>query len=204
MLISLTAFFTGGVMALESYNTLLKFSLTNSVPTIVAFSIVTELGPVLSALMLNARSGSSITAEISSMIVTEQIDAMRTMNVDPVKYVVFPRFLSCFLGLPILVILGNIVGVFSGYFVSVYFLDIGRDVYISNTMMYLGVKELMMSFCKSVVFGFIVGISSCFFGMHSERAARGIGNATVQSVVFTSMLILISNYFITGAFLWWI
>ncbi len=198
--VAMTAIFSGAVLALQSYTGFSRFSAEGSVATVVVLSITRELGPVLAGLMVAGRVGASIAAEIGTMKVTEQIDALFTLSTDPIKYLVVPRVVAALLTMPCLVLIGDIIGVMGGYLVSVYKLDFNSTSYIKNTVEYLEIIDVVSGLVKAAVFGFIIAIMSCYHGYYSDKGAKGVGSATTDAVVSSSILILLSNYLITELF----
>lgn len=198
--VGLTAIFTGGALALQIYAGGARFNAEAVVPQIVAIGIVRELGPVLVGLMVAARVTSSIAAEIATMRVTEQIDALTTLSTDPIKYLVTPRVIAGLVVVPVLVGVGDIIGIMGGYLVSVHTLGFNATTYLSNTMNFLSSLDVISSLTKGAVFGFIATLMGCYFGMRSARGAQGVGQATRVSVVAASILILAANFVLTGVF----
>jgi phospholipid/cholesterol/gamma-HCH transport system permease protein len=198
--VGLTAIFTGAVLALQSYSGFSRFSAESAIATVVVLSITRELGPVLASLMVAGRVGASIAAEIATMRVSEQIDALKILSTNPIKYLVIPRMLALVFMLPVLVLLSDIIGVMGGYLVSVYSLDFNATIYLQNTSKYLKSWDVIQGLIKSSVFGFIIAIISSYFGYNSEKGAQGVGSATTSSVVLSSILILLSNYLLTQLF----
>jgi phospholipid/cholesterol/gamma-HCH transport system permease protein len=198
--VGLTALFTGGALALQIYSGGSRFNAETVVPSIVAIGIVRELGPVLAGLMVAGRVASSIAAEIGTMRVTEQIDALTTLSTNPRKYLVVPRVLAATLALPALVAVGNVIGIMGGYLVGTGRLGFNPATYIRNTLDYLEPEDITTSLTKAAVFGFILALMGCYHGYHSGRGAQGVGQATTNAVVSASILILASNYFLTEAF----
>ena len=198
--VAMTAFFSGAVLALQSYTSFSRFSAEGSVATVVVLAITRELGPVLAGLMVAGRVGASIAAEIATMRVTEQIDALFTLSTDPIKYLVAPRVLAAVITLPCLVLIGDIIGVMGGYLVSTYKLGFNSTSYIISTMEHLRSIDVISGLVKAAVFGFIISIMSCYHGYYSDKGARGVGSATTAAVVSSSIIILISNYLITEIF----
>ncbi|MBL4807338.1 MAG: ABC transporter permease [Rhodobacteraceae bacterium] len=195
--VGLTTLFTGGALALQIYAGGARFNAESVVPSIVAIGMVRELGPVLAGLMVAGRVGASIAAEIGTMRVTEQIDALTTLSTNPIKYLVVPRVLAATLAMPVLVLIGNIIGVMGGYLVGVYRLDFNSAAYISNTVDFLEIGDVTSGLIKAAVFGFIVAVMGCYHGFNSGRGAQGVGQATTNAVVSASILILASNYLLT-------
>lgn len=198
--IGLTAIFTGAVLALQSYSGFSRFSAESSIPIVVVLSITRELGPVLAGLMVAGRIGAAYAAEIGTMRVTEQIDALTTLSTDPYKYLVFPRLLAGILMLPFLVMVCDIIGVMGGYLVSVHELNFNPSGYLKNTLSYLEVKDVVSGLVKASAFGFIITLMGCYHGFHSRGGAQGVGAATTQAVVSASILILLTNYILTSVF----
>ncbi len=198
--VGLTALFTGGALALQIYAGGSRFSAEAVVPQIVAIGMVRELGPVLVGLMIAARVTSSIAAELATMKVTEQIDALRTLSTNPMQYLTVPRVLAATLVMPCLVAVGDAIGIFGGYLVSTIRLDFNPTSYIQNTVTFLETRDILSSLAKGAVFGAIAALVGCYFGLRSDRGAMGVGKATKGAVVAASVLILAANFFLTEAF----
>ena len=198
--VGLTAFFTGGALALQIYAGGARFSAEAVVPSIVAIGMARELGPVLGGLMVAARVASSIAAELGTMKVTEQIDALVTLSTNPMKYLTLPRVLAATLAVPLLVGVGDAIGIMGGYVVGVTRLDFNPAAYLKNTVDFLQLWDILSGMVKGAVFGFIVAIMGCYFGMNSGRGAQGVGRATKSAVVSASVLILAANYILTELF----
>lgn len=198
--IGLTAIFTGAVLALQSYSGFSRFSAESAISTVVVLSITRELGPVLAGLMVAGRIGAAFAAEIGTMRVTEQIDALTTLRTDPFKYLIFPRLFAGFLMLPCLVLIADIIGVFGGYVVSTQKLGFAPIPYILSTWEFLETRDVVSGLVKASVFGFIISLMGCYHGYHSRGGAQGVGAATTNAVVSASILILLLNYFITELF----
>ncbi|MAF98260.1 MAG: ABC transporter permease [Micavibrio sp.] len=198
--VGMTALFTGMVLALQSYTGFTRFNAEGAVASVVVLSVTRELAPVLAGLMVAGRVGASIAAEIGTMRVTEQIDALTTLSVNPYKYLIAPRVLAGAITLPILVLIGDIIGVYGGYIVSVYKLGFNPNNYISQTWDILESMDVISGLVKAGAFGFIVSIMGCYHGYNSGRGAQGVGNATTNAVVSASILILIFNYLLTQVF----
>jgi phospholipid/cholesterol/gamma-HCH transport system permease protein len=198
--VGLTALFTGMVLALQSYTGFARFQAEGSVATVVVLSISRELGPVLAGLMVAGRIGASMAAEIGTMRVTEQIDALSTLSTNPIKYLVVPRLIAGLTMLPLLVLVADIIGVFGGFLVAVYRLNFNPALYLANTWEFLQVVDVVSGLVKAAVFGFFVALMGCYHGYHSRGGAEGVGTATTNAVVSASILILLSNYLITGLF----
>ncbi len=198
--VGMTAIFTGMVLALQSYSGFARFNAESAVATVVVLSITRELGPVLAGLMVAGRIGASIAAEIGTMRVTEQVDALTTLSTNPVKYLVAPRLIAGTLMLPCLVLIADIIGVFGGYLISVFKLDFNATNYLQLTWEFLKPMDVISGLVKAAVFGFIVTLMGCYHGYNSRGGAQGVGRATTNAVVSASMLILAANYVLTSIF----
>ena len=198
--VGLTAFFTGGALALQIYAGGARFNAESVVPSIVAIGMARELGPVLGGLMVAARVSSSIAAEIGTMKVTEQIDALVTLSTNPMKYLTLPRVLAATLAVPILVAVGDAIGIMGGFIVGTERLGFNAAAYLKNTVDLLTIADITSGMIKGAVFGFIVALMGCYFGMNSGRGAQGVGRATKSAVVTSSVMILAANYILTEAF----
>jgi len=162
--------------------------------------MVRELGPVLGGLMVAARVASSVAAEIGTMKVTEQIDALVTLSTDPMRYLTAPRVLAATLTVPVLVAVGDIIGIFGGYLVGTGKLGFNASTYLQNTVTYLEFWDVGSGLVKGAVFGFLIALTGCYYGMNSGRGAQGVGRATKSAVVAASVLILAANYVLTEVF----
>jgi phospholipid/cholesterol/gamma-HCH transport system permease protein len=198
--VGMTTLFTGMVLALQSYTGFTRFNAESAIAGVVVLSVTRELAPVLAGLMVAGRVGASIAAEIGTMRVTEQIDALSTLSVNPFKYLVAPRLLAGTLMLPCLVLIGDIIGVFGGYMVSIYSLGFSPGSYLSQTWDVLEKMDVISGLIKAAVFGLIVTMMGCYHGYNSGRGAQGVGSATTNAVVSASILILIFNYLLTQIF----
>jgi len=198
--VGLTALFTGGALALQIYSGGARFSAEAVVPSIVAIGMARELGPVLGGLMVAARVASSIAAEIGTMKVTEQIDALVTLSTNPLKYLAAPRVLAATLAMPVLVAVGDSIGIAGGWLVGVNRLGFNSATYLKNTVDFLEAWDVGSGLFKGAAFGFIVAILGCYHGMNSGRGAQGVGRATKAAVVGASVLILAANYILTEVF----
>ena len=198
--VGMTALFTGGALALQSYSGFSRFAAEGSIPIVVVLAITRELGPVMAGLMVAGRIGASYAAEIGTMRVTEQIDALTTLSTDPQKYLVFPRLLAGLCMVPFLVLVGDILGVFGGYLVSIHALGFNPASYIKNTWQFLEKRDVISGLVKAGAFGFIVTLMGCYHGFHSKGGAQGVGAATTAAVVSSSVLILLANYCLTSVF----
>ncbi len=198
--VGMTALFTGMVLALQSYTGFSRFNAESAVAGVVVLSMTRELAPVLAGLMVAGRIGASIAAEIATMRVTEQIDALTTLSVNPYKYLIAPRVIAGTLMLPILVFIGDIIGVFGGYIVGIYNLGFSPGRYLNQTWEMVEMIDVTSGLMKAGVFGLIVSMMGCYHGFHSQRGAQGVGAATTNAVVSSSILILIFNYILTQVF----
>ena len=198
--VGMTALFTGMVLALQSYTGFTRFNAEGAIAGVVVLSVTRELAPVLAGLMVAGRVGASIAAEIGTMRVTEQIDALTTLSVNPFKYLIAPRLIAGTLMLPLLVFIGDIIGVFGGYVVSIYSLGFSSGSYLSQTWDVLETMDVVSGLVKAGVFGFIVAMLGCYHGFNSQRGAQGVGAATTNAVVSSSIMILIFNYMLTQIF----
>ena len=195
--ILLTAMFTGMVLALQTFSTLKRVHAEGYVGTLVALSMVRELGAVLAALVIAGRSGSAMAAELGTMRVTEQIDALEVLATDPVHYLVVPRVWATTLTLPLLVAMGDAVGIIGGYLVSVVLLGANPVSYIDNTFRFMDLSDLTSGLVKAAVFGLLLALIGCQQGLYTRGGAEGVGRATTRAVVLASMAILISDFFLT-------
>ena len=196
--VGLTAIFTGAALALQIYSGGSRFNATEVVPQIVAIGMVRELGPVLVGLMIAARVTSSIAAELATMKVTEQIDALITLSTNPIKYLVMPRVLAGILTGPILVLVADSLGIFGGFLVSTQSLGFNANSYIQSTVNFLTFADIFSSLLKGATFGFLATLMGCYFGLNSGHGAQGVGTATKSSVQATAVLILTINFLLTA------
>jgi phospholipid/cholesterol/gamma-HCH transport system permease protein len=198
--VGLTALFTGMVLALQSYTGFARFQAEGAVATVVVLSMTRELGPVIAGLMVAGRIGASMAAEIGTMRVTEQIDALVTLSTNPFKYLVVPRIVAAVAMLPLLVLVADIIGVLGGYLVAVYKLNFNMSAYLKQTVDYLQVMDVVSGLVKASVFGFLIAMLGCFHGYNSGGGAQGVGRATTNSVVSSSIMILVLDYMLTELF----
>jgi len=196
---AITLFFTGMVMAFQLGRVMDSLMSGSSIfiGSGVTISMFRELCPVLTGLLLAGRVGSSIAAEIGTMKVTEQIDALRTLSAEPIQYLSVPRFIACLVMTPVLTMITDIVGVLGGAFIAFFSLDITVDKYVDNILQYTGLSDLITGLVKSIFFGIEIAIISCYQGFNTVGGAEGVGKSTIQAVVKSSMAILISDYFLT-------
>jgi len=198
LVIALIAIFTGAVLAVQGEYTLSKFGATAFTGSAVALSLIRELGPVLTALMIIGRAGSAITAEIGIMRITEQIDALRSMAVDPIKYLMVPRFLAGLIAMPLLTAMFIVIGIAGGYVVGVGLLGLSAGTFMSQIIASVAMTDIWSGIVKSIVFGFIFGWVSCYKGYNCGFGAVGVNRATTQSVVTASVAVLVTDYFLTS------
>ncbi len=196
--VGLTAFFTGGVLALQIYIGGSRFNAESLVSTIVALGITRELGPVMAGLMVAGRVSAAIAAELGTMRVTEQIDALVTLSTNPFKYLVVPRVVAAFLTLPILVLIADIIGIMGGFIVGTSSLGFNASVYVRKTVDFIQFDDVFSGLVKAAAFGFIIAFMGCYHGFNSRGGAQGVGRATTNAVVGASVLILAANYILTS------
>jgi phospholipid/cholesterol/gamma-HCH transport system permease protein len=193
----LTTLFTGMVMALQTFTVLRRFNAENFVGSLVGLSMVRELSAVLSGLIVAGRAGSAMGAELGTMLVTEQIDALEVMATDPVHYLVVPRVWATTLMLPLLVAMGNAVGIFGGYVVAVILMGANPVAYVDNTFQFMDLNDLVSGLIKAAAFGFLLAVIGCQQGFYTTGGAEGVGRSTTAAVVVASIAILISDFFLT-------
>jgi len=198
--VGMTALFTGMVLALQSYTGFVRFNAESAIAAVVVLSITRELAPVLAGLMVAGRVGAAIAAEIGTMRVTEQIDAMTTLSVNPFKYLIAPRVIAGTLMLPILVLIGDIIGVLGGYVVSIYTLGFAPGSYLTQSWNILEPMDVISGLINAAALGLIVTMMGCYHGYNSGRGAQGVGAATTYAVVSASILILLFNFILTQIF----
>lgn len=198
--VALTTVFAGMVIALQSYTGFSKYGAEGMVASVVLIAVTRELAPVLSGLMVAGRIGAAMAAEIGTMRVTEQIDALSSLSTNPFKYLVAPRIIAGVLVMPILVMIGDIIGIFGGYVIGVYKLGFNPANYINATLQELTMDDINCGIAKAAVFGFIITLMGCYNGYRSRGGAQGVGEATTNAVVSSSIIILIFNYIITELF----
>ena len=194
----LTALFTGMVLALQSYIGFHRFGAESMVATIVSLSMLRELGPVLVGLMVAGRVGAEFAAELGTMRVSQQIDALWTLSTDPFRFLVTPRVVAAMLMLPLLVATADLVGMGGGYMISVGFLHQNPTAYLENLTRYLQLSDLFSGLAKALAFGLIIGIVGCAEGFHCSGGAQGVGQATTRAMVMSAMSILVSDYILTA------
>ncbi|SHK27123.1 MlaE family ABC transporter permease [Thermocrinis minervae] len=197
----ITSIFSGGVIALQTYSTFHRFNAEFLIGAVVAISMGRELGPVLSSLMVVARVGSAMTANIGTMRITEQIDALEVMGINSISYLVSPRIFAGVVGVPMLVVLSDLAGIFGGWFVAVKLFHVNEYLFWQKMVDLAELKDFIGGLYKAFFFGLLISSVSCYFGYYTEGGTEGVGRATTNSVVVSSMLILISDYFLT-AIIW--
>jgi phospholipid/cholesterol/gamma-HCH transport system permease protein len=198
--VALTAVFTGMVLALQSYTGFARFSAQGAVANLVVLSMTRELGPVLAGLMVAGRVGAAMAAELGTMRVTDQIDALTTLSTHPMKYLVAPRLLAGTIALPLLVLIADILGVMGGFIVSTIKLGFNQSAYLTNTVNFVQTDDVISGLVKAGVFGFMIALMGCYQGYNSKGGAQGVGAATTAAVVSASILILASDYVLTEMF----
>ena len=198
--VSLTAIFTGMVLALQSYSGFSRFGAESAVANVVVLSITRELGPVLAGLMVAGRIGAAFAAEIGTMRVTDQIDALTTLSTNPMKYLVAPRLLAGTLAMPLLVVVADILGVMGGWLVGTTKLGFGSTTYLASTLNFMQAEDVISGLVKAAVFGFVITLMGCYHGYNSRGGAQGVGGATTAAVVSSSILILALDYVLTEMF----
>ena len=199
LVIFMTGAFTGMVLGLQGFYTLNRFGSSALLGPMVAFSLIKELGPVLSALMVTARAGSAMTAEIGIMRITEQIDAIELMGLNPFRYLVVPKFLAGIFALPLLTAIFDVVGIFGGYVIGVKLLGIGEGTYFGEMANYVRLQDITEGIYKSLSFGALIPWVCCYKGYYVGFGAEGVSKATTQAVVLSSVLILFWDYILTSA-----
>ena len=195
--VALTALFTGMVLALQSYTGFSRFNAESAIASVVVLSVTRELGPVLAGLMVSGRAGAAMAAELGTMRVTDQIDALSTLSTEPMRYLVAPRLLAGVIALPILVVVADILGVMGGFIVATLRLGFNPSTYIVSTFSNLRTDDVVSGLIKAAVFGFIIALMGCFNGYRSRGGAQGVGAATTSAVVTASILILALDYVLT-------
>ncbi len=202
-IIMLVGLFTGMVLGLQSYHALVKFGSQGALGTLVALSLIRELGPVLTAIMITARAGSAIAAEIGIQRISEQIDALQTMHINPLRYIVSPKIIAAIISFPLLTAVADLVGIFGGYLSAVMLLGLNAGVYWHSTQVYVVLADVTNGFVKSIVFAVLVATVCCYQGYfaHMRRDSHGaqaVGLATTSAVVISCVLILVSDYVVTS------
>ncbi len=193
----LTTLFTGMVLALQTYHGFARFHAEGFVGSVVALSLTRELAPVLTALMVTGRVGSAMAAELGTMRVTEQIDALTALGTEPVQYLVVPRVVASLLMMPLLVILGDAIGMYGGYLVAVQLFGANPNSYIDNSFQFLDLSDVTSGIIKAAVFGLIFSLVACVRGYYTEGGAEGVGRSTTRAVVGGSLSILFADFFLT-------
>jgi len=193
----LTTLFTGMVMALQTFNGFARFHAESLVGSVVALSLTRELSPVLTALMVTGRVGSSMAAELGTMRVTEQIDALTALGTEPVQYLMVPRVVASILMMPLLVVMGDAVGMYGGYLVAVQLLGSNPVTYVDNSFQFLEISDITSGIVKAAAFGLIFSIIACVRGYYTEGGAEGVGRSTTRAVVAGSLSVLFADFFLT-------
>jgi len=198
--VGLTALFTGMVLALQSYTGFARFNAESAIANLVVLSMTRELGPVLAGLMVAGRIGAAMAAELGTMRVTEQIDALTTLSTNPMQYLVAPRVIAAVVTMPILVLIADVIGVMGGWLIANGKLSFNSFGYLQNTINFIQFSDVFSGLVKAAVFGFLIALLGCYMGYHSDRGAQGVGRATTNAVVTSSILILVFDYLLTEAF----
>lgn len=198
-IVMLTGFFTGGVLTLQTYGTLASYGAVDQLGYLVATSLVRELGPVLTALMVTGRVVSAISAELGSMIVSEQIDAMRALGTDPTRKLVAPRMLALIITLPLLTVVADVVGIGGGWTVSTGLYHLPQSMFITSVRDGLGTKDILGGIIKPLVFAFLMGTIACYKGLKTEGGTAGVGRSTTSAVVLASIIVVITDFFLARA-----
>jgi phospholipid/cholesterol/gamma-HCH transport system permease protein len=193
----LTSFFTGAVLALQSSKTLTSFGAVGYTGQLVSTSLIRELGPVLTAVVVAGRIGSGIASELGSMLISEQINAMRALGTDPLKKLVTPRMLAAVTMVPVLTIICDLVGVVGGFFVSFFMLGLSPTVYLTSAYNQLSYSDLVQGLLKPPIFGFIIAMVGCYCGLRTYGGTEGVGRSTTQAVVASMILIFVTDFFVT-------
>jgi len=201
LIVMLTGFFTGGVMALQSAKSLKAFGAVNLTGQLVALSLVRELGPVLTSLMVAGRVGSGIASQLGSMVVTQQIDAMRALGTDPTKKLVAPRMVATTMMVPLLTVVADLFGMIGGWIVSLYTLRLNTSLYWNTALRSLTYNDALEGLLKPLVFGYIIGMVGCYCGLRTTGGTSGVGRSTTQAVVTASILVIIADFFISKVIL---
>lgn len=197
LIVSLTLLFTGVVFTLQTADVLIRFGAQGTVGGIISIAIGRELGPVLVAVVCAGRVGAAITAEISTMKVTEQIDALRVMAVSPIDYLLVPRMLACMIVVPLLTVFGDVIGVFGGWLIAVYYEGISSYAYMNSIHIFVELFDLTGGVIKAVFFGNVIAVLGCYYGLHCPDGAEGVGRATTKTVVSSIIVIFILNAVLT-------
>ena len=198
--VALTAVFTGMVLALQSSTGLSRFSADSAIASLVVLSVTRELGPVLAGLMVAGRVGAAMAAEIGTMRVTDQVDALSTLSTNPMKYLVAPRLLAGLIALPLLVVIADILGVLGGFIIATLKLGFNAATYLGNTLTFMQTQDVVSGLVKAAVFGLLISLMGCYHGYNSKGGAQGVGAATTAAVVAASVLILAFDYVLTELF----
>jgi phospholipid/cholesterol/gamma-HCH transport system permease protein len=198
-IIVLTGFFTGGVLTVQTFPTLKSYGAQSQTGYLVAVSLVRELGPVLCALMVTGRVGSAISAELGSMVVSQQIDAMRALGTDPIRKLVAPRLFALLISLPLLTVLADVLGIFGGWVTAILLYNVSSSVFISAVRDGITTDDLIGGVVKPLVFSLIIGTIACRQGLHTEGGTVGVGRSTTRAVVMASIIVIIADYFLAKA-----
>jgi phospholipid/cholesterol/gamma-HCH transport system permease protein len=198
-IIILTGFFTGGVLTVQTFPTLKSYGAQSQTGYLVAVSLVRELGPVLCALMVTGRVGSAISAELGSMVVSQQIDAMRALGTDPIRKLVAPRMFALLISLPLLTVLADVLGIFGGWVTAIGLYNISSSVFLTAVRDGITTDDLVGGIVKPIVFSLIIGTVACRQGLSTEGGTVGVGRSTTRAVVMASIIVIIADYFLAKA-----
>ena len=198
-IIILTGFFTGGVLTVQTFPTLKTYGAQSQTGYLVAVSLVRELGPVLCALMVTGRVGSAISAELGSMVVSQQIDAMRALGTDPVRKLVAPRLIALLISLPLLTVLADVLGIFGGWVTATLLYSVPSTIFINSVRDAITTDDLIGGVVKPIVFSLIIGTLACRQGLNTEGGTVGVGRSTTRAVVMASIVVIIADYFLAKA-----
>jgi phospholipid/cholesterol/gamma-HCH transport system permease protein len=200
LLVAITAIFTGGVLALQTFAGCSRFGVETTVPSVVIISLTRELGPILVGLMVAGRISTSVAAELATMKISEQLDALQILSTSPFDFLIIPKIIACTLSLPILVLIADIIGLLGGTAASVLALNFELHQYLLKSFEFLDYGDVASGLAKSFVFGFIISICGCYYGYNAVGGAEGVGKATISAIVKSSIFILLTNYFMTQIF----
>lgn len=200
VIVLLTGFFSGAVLALQSYAALVKFGATAQTGRMVALSVIREMGPVMTALMVSGRNAAGIASELGSMTVTEQVDAMRALGVDPIKKLVAPRLMATVIVLPLLTIIADFIGIFGGFLISYFLIKLSASQYWNTVYQVIEYRDIVQGLTKPFVFAFAIALVGCYYGLTTRGGTQGVGRSTTQAVVTASILVFVLDFLITKVF----
>lgn len=200
VIVLLTGFFSGAVLALQSYAALVKFGATAQTGRMVALSVIREMGPVMTALMVSGRNAAGIASELGSMTVTEQVDAMRALGVDPIKKLVAPRVLATVIVLPLLTIIADFIGIFGGFLISYFLIKLSASQYWNTVYQVIEYRDIVQGLVKPFFFAFAISLVGCYYGLTTRGGTQGVGRSTTQAVVAASILVFVLDFVLTKFF----